>query len=411
MQEANELNFDKRKIINNKKESIIEKKKEKIKKETITTNNIEEENKTNSVIKPHTLSKKDKGLIIIAGLLTFLPLDIILSNLINFINHDYSLEAYTTIQIFSYIPKFIGIIIFIFGIKNKKSNKKLLPLILVPILVFNIYLYFKLENMHGGIDAIGEALAMGFIYNGSLIIYYILSIINFITYSKTFILKPKTILLLVIPVILIIFSPALYQIYDENSNTLKDDRKLKTVEDFKQELIKRNLYVEDGILFGLNKYEEKSQILNYNNNNEKAYPAYIYYGYKSKNTNNDYTWIIYYTNGYIYANLSYYDTHNYPKTYYAIGNIFTESNEIYVYDIYSNKYEMFKTNETDKCIQGNNESFENKDTETIYIDYMYLNKYARINNSSCANNEKVNYINNTVLDNYAKKFTYKGYGR
>ncbi len=422
MQEANQLEFGKREIINNKKESITEKEKIEIKRENVTTNNIEEKTQinpiieqpqqiqTNPVIEQQMFSTKDKGLIIIAGLLTFLPLNIILSNFIDFINLDYSLETHTTIQILSYIPKFLGIMIFIFGIKNKTSNKKLLPIILISVLLFNIVLYFKLENMHGGIDAIGQALVMAFIYNGSQIIYYILSIINFITYSKTFIFKPKTILLLVIPVILIAFVPVFYRIYDENSNTLKDDKKLKTVEDFKQELTKRNLYVDDGMLFGLTKYEEESQILNFNKN-EKVYPAYIYYGYKSENTNNDYTWIIYYTNGYIYASLSYYDTHNYPKSHNAIGNLFTESSEIYVYDIYSNKYEMFKANETDKCIQGRKGSFESKDVETIYIDYMHLDKYAGIDNSLCANNETVNYINNTVLDNYAKNFTYKGYGR
>ena len=410
MQEANELNFDKRKIINNKEEAIIEKKKIEIKKETVTTNNTEEKNKTNSEIEPHTLSKKDKVLIIIAGLLTFLPLDIILSNLISFINQDYILDTYKTTEILSYIPKFIGMIIFIFGIKNNTSSKKIIPVVLILVLIFNINLYFQLENMHGGIDAIGNAIATGFIYNGSLIIYYILSIINFIIYSKTFILKPKTIFLLVIPVIIIVFSPAIYRIYDENSSKLKDDRSFKTINDFKQELIKRNLYVDDGILFGLNKYDEKSQILDFNSN-EKKYPAYIYYGYKSKNTNNDYTWIIYYTNGNIYARLSYYDTRNYPKSHNSIGNIFTESNEIYTYNIYSNKYEIFKTNETDKCIRGDIESFERKDEEKIYIDYMYLKNYARNNKLSCANTEKVNYINNTVLDNYAKDFTYEGYER
>lgn len=354
-----------------------------------------------------TLSKKEKAIIILAGLLTFLPFDIILSNLLDFTNINLSLGTFTAIKIAIYIPKFIGILIYIFAIKNKTTIKKALPIILIPVLLLNIYLYFKLENMHGGIDYIAEALVMGFFYKGILIVYYVLSVINFIIYSKSFIFKPRTILLLIVPIILIVFGPAFYRIYEENSGKLKDDSKFNTVEDFKQELIKRNLYVNNGLLFGIiRRGEENSQILSFDNN-EKSYPSYIYYGYKSKTTNNDYTWIIYYTNGYIYANLSTSKSHD------AIGNLFLESNEIYVYDIYDNKYRMIKTDEKDKCIEGNSERFENNEEETIYIDYMHINEFAEHikNLDLCAKYETVNYINNTILDKYAKDFTYKGYGR
>ena len=57
--------------------------------------------------------------------------------------------------------------------------------------------------------------------------------------------------------------------------------------------------------------------------------------------------------------------------------------------------------------------FENNEEETIYIDYMHINEFAEHikNLDLCAKYETVNYINNTILDKYAKDFTYKGYGR
>ena len=379
-------------------------------------NNIQENNfkqketveEFNLETKPNndSYSNNDKRLIILAGLLTFIPVNAILVNVIELINSNL-ITSLTFFEISSYLSKFIGIGLYFYIMKDKKVLKSIFLIILVGILLFNIHTYHTMVNMHGGLDLIGNALAVTFIYKGSLYIYYILSIILFIVYSKSFVFKPKIFFPLVISIFVFVFSPAVYNSFNEQTQKVKkNDSRLKTVEEFKNELSSRNLLINDGLLLGYVHSDRRFKTLDFDYETEE-YPAYIFYGYKSEQ-NSDYVWIIYYINGRLYASLSKYITSNYPDSYDTIGNFLTESSTIYIYDYNYNKYETINTNETDRCVWPLSAYFNEKDS-SFAIDFPTIFEYAKSYDSSCVKYEIVNKINKDSLDRYASTFTYDGY--
>ena len=81
---------------------------------------------------------------------------------------------------------------------------------------------------------------------------------------------------------------------------------MPTANDFDNELMQRSLFDNNDLLFGVDNKDEN--IHRINNNSNRKYPSYIYLGYKTKNLTKNFNkdddylyWIIYYTNGKIYA--------------------------------------------------------------------------------------------------------------
>ncbi len=136
----------------------------------------------------------------------------------------------------------------------------------------------------------------------------------------------------------------------------KINNNIPSVSDFENELIERKLYTNEYLLFGIDNIENNIHEIDFDSDSNKKYPSYIYYGYKTKNVNkkireyDDYlNWIIYYTNGKIYAALGNYDDSQLYLNYYRMelsydANILSEDDEIYTYNWEENYYEKININ-------------------------------------------------------------------
>lgn len=314
-------------------------------------NNQIESKDTN--FKHNTLGETTKSYIfytIIAGILTLIPVTSLISGLIYSINPSIYINEEIYIISF-YVIKIIGFLIYFFVLK--KTTKKKITLIIIAgiFLLFSSLMYNNMNSMENtGIDYIGQALGLAIILRMSLYIYYIFAFIVFILYAKNFIFKKKVIISIIISLFSIVLLILAYKTISHYTSIQKVTEDIPSINDFKNELKARNLYTEENLLFGVdNKGKNIHKISFYSNLNEK-YPSYIYYGYKTKNVSKniykyaDYlNWIIYYTNGKLYAVLGDFDDSQF-QDYYSIelsycGNILSEDEEIYTYNWEKNYYE------------------------------------------------------------------------
>ena len=316
-------------------------------------NNQIESKDTN--FKHNTLGETTKSYIfytIIAGILTLIPVTSLISGLIYSINPSIYINEDIYIISF-YLIKIIGFLIYFFVLK--KTTKKKITLIKIAgiFLLFSSLMYNNMNSMgNTGIDYIGQALGLAIIFRMSLYIYYIFAFIVFILYAKNFIFKKKVIISIIISLFSIVLLIFAYKTISHYTSIQKVTEDIPSINDFKNELKARNLYTEENLLFGVdNKEKNIHKISFYSNLNEK-YPSYIYYGYKTKNVSkninkyDDYlNWIIYYTNGKLYAVLGDFDDSQlFSQDYYSIelsycGNILSEDEEIYTYNWEKNYYE------------------------------------------------------------------------
>ena len=160
-------------------------------------------------------------------------------------------------------------------------------------------------------------------------------------------------------------------------------------------------------MFGVdNKEKNIHKISFYSNLNEK-YPSYIYYGYKTKNVSkninkyDDYlNWIIYYTNGKLYAVLGDFDDSQlFSQDYYSIelsycGNILSEDEEIYTYNWEKNYYENINIKKDGISIEPLRYYY--KDGTHINVDVLKKFSYYFLHNY-----EITDKIDSNMLDIYA----------
>ena len=345
---------------------------------------------------------------VIAGILTLVPISSLFLSLFN-------IDVNENVYIISFfLVKVIGFLIYIFALKEL-SIKRIILMILAGVFLFLTAFFTSSLNSsdNKGIDGIGEALALGFFINICLYIYYILAFIFFILYAKKFIFKKKAIISILVSILVIALIVVAYKFYKFHSTTKKVTEDINSVSDFKNELVKRNLYNDDYFLFGVDNNDNYIHKIDFETDLNKKYPSYVYYGYKTSDTEN---WIIYYTNGKIYAVLGEYDKSQSFQGYNEIRcelkckYILCDDNEIYTYNWIKNYYEKFNNEEdgvfnthlryfvTDNNFKGNsnmgiskiNVDVVEKD-EDSYIEY--VNKKYMI----------IDEINATMLDEYAEK--------
>lgn len=282
---------------------------------------------------------------IIAGILTMVPISSLILNLIDtngILNENIYIVSF-------YLLKIIGIALYFILLKNITNFKKITAFISVITMIISIFMYIAMTNMENtGLDYIGEALVYAMGFNIFIIVYYISSFLLFISYAKKFILK-KASIITILSIILLI---GIILLFNHLTSYTKISEDIPTVNDFKTELINRNIYVDDNLLFGINNEGDNIYHLDFNKDSNDKYPSYVYYGYKSENTTDnkyiyqDYIeWLIYYTNGEIYAVVGELDDSQLFQNFYKLetsymGNILTENTTAYTYNIEENRYDI-----------------------------------------------------------------------
>lgn len=274
---------------------------------------------------------------ILAGILTLIPISSLILGLI-----DSNIYISDNIYVISfYIVKIIGFLIYFCKLKEITKPKKIIAIIATIFLFMSIVMYNQLNSVDDGIDSIAAALLAGMAFNLCTHIYYIFTFILFITYAKKFIFKKKAIITIIIAIILIILLA--FIIHCTSIQKVNDD--IPSVSDFKNQLVERNLYTNQYLLYGVDNIENNIHKIDFNSDSNKKYPSYVYYGYKTKNLSNKYddnaqNWVIYYTNGKLYAALGF-DNDDGQSIHlsYHDYNILSEDDKIYTYNWRKNYYE------------------------------------------------------------------------
>ena len=240
---------------------------------------------TDSTLKNDNLSKVTKSYVfyvLIAGILTLLPVVELISEVIATLapNLELSNKIYA---IAFYAVKVFGVLIYFFALKEKTIPKIIFALIAGIFLLLNGLAYSNLSNMEsGGLDSLGQTLGYVMIYRICLYIYYAFTFTLFILHARNFLFKKKvlvSILIAIASAILLVFT---YNIVSRFGATLEVNTTSKTVNDFKNELLARNLYADENILLGINSKGEHLNLLDFDSNSNEKYPSYIYYGYITK---------------------------------------------------------------------------------------------------------------------------------
>ncbi len=335
---------------------------------------------------------------ILAGILTLVPVSTLVLGLID---SNVNINENIYIILF-YIVKIIGFLIYFCILKEITKPKRIISIIAGVSLLISVFMYnsiYSIENT--GIDYIGQALGNSMIFTLCIYIYYIFTFILFISYAKKFILKKKAIITIIITIILIILFASIMH-YSEIE---KVNDHIPSVSDFENELIKRSLYTNEYLLFGIDNIENNIHKIDFENDSNKQYPSYIYYGYKTNNLRKNIreyedflNWIIYYTNGKIYAVLGNYDDSQIFQNFYSIElsydcNILSEDDEIYTYNCEKNYYEKIKINKDGVSMEKLRYYYENG--THINIDVLKKMSY------NFLNYEIINKIDSNMLDNYA----------
>lgn len=341
---------------------------------------------------------------IIAGILTLVPVSSLILNLIKLINSSIYINEYFYIILF-YVVKVIGFLIYFFVLKKTTKKKITLAIIAGIFLMFSSLMYNNMNGMENtGIDSIGQALGIAIIFNMCLYIYYIFAFILFIAYAKKFIFKKKVIISIIISIVSIALLIFAYKTISYYSSTQKVIEDIASISDFKNELIERNLYTEENLLFGVDNKDKNIHKISFDSNLDEKYPSYIYYGYKTKNMSKninkkeDYlNWIIYYINGRMYAALVDYYESSYPNSYHIYSSVLGEEKEIYLYNMEENYYE--KVNIEKDGILTENLYYRGNG---MYISIETLNKSSfGYNEYLCKKYEVTDKIQSDILDNYA----------
>ena len=254
---------------------------------------------------------------------------------------------------------------------NSKSHYFIQKLIIFLWLIGIIFVFGGLLLINGmentGIDSIGEALVYGAMINIGRIMTMIFPIILLVIDNRKFIFTKK--ILTIIAIILIgILS---YFPIRNLITTTKIRGDIPSVIDFENELNKRGFEPDeaDYRLYGINSKNKKAISLSFENNGNDKYPLYVY-------SVIDYPWLIYYANGEIYAAKGkywdYYTAYGKKSGYneekilwdYS-GDVISETEEIFVYDIKLNRYKKGNTITSDDFNYYSN----NKNTEnSVFID-------------------------------------------
>lgn len=364
--------------------------------------------------KNNTLGKITKKYIvytILAGVLTLIPVSSLVLELINLINPNLYINEYIYVITF-YAVKVIGFLIYFFVLKKTTKSKITLTIIAGIFLLFSGLMYNNMNSMENvGIDSIGQALLIAMILKICFYIYYIFTFILFILYAKKFLFKKKAIISIIITIVSIALFAFAYNTISHYTSTKRITEDIQTVNDFKNELKERNLYVYDNLLFGVDNKDKNLHKISFNSSSNEKYSSYIYYGYKTKNLSKNFNkndaylyWIIYYTNGKIYAALSDYYESSYPNSYNIYSNILSEEKEIYTYNTEENYYEIIS--DKNDCLDSTSELYY-KDNY-IYISIEVLEKsILDYNEYLCEKYEVIDRINSDTLDSYANNLKNK----
>lgn len=238
------------------------------------------------------------------------------------------------------------VITYYFKVSNKDILHKILlivSLIGTIVCLIGLLSYNSMDNY--GIDSIGEALIYSYIFNIGLIIEICCPFIILIVDYRKNIFKKKVIKsIIAIIIAIVLFFPIRYLFI-----TTKVDDNIPTISDFEKELQNRGFdtYESDYRLYGISKKNEKGIRLAFNLYNDEKYPLYVF-------SIIDYPWLIYYANGDIYAvrgkYWDYYSQSNYDFGYNEekiiwdyTNEILSEKDEVYVYNIETNRYEKGDT--------------------------------------------------------------------
>lgn len=382
--------------------------------------NSKEFNNQQNINKQNNIEKPTKGYIflaIIAGILTLIPVSSLILNLISSKIPNIEISDSFFIGSF-YAVKVIGFLIYFLALKKTTKAKIILSIIAGVFLLLSGLTYISMDNMDNrGIDGIGEALAIAMILKINLGIYYILTFIVFILYSKSFLLKKKVIISIVVSIIVIVLLVVTIKVFYNYVLVGKVSKDIPTVNDFKNELIERGLYVEENQLFGVDDKGDNIHQLSFSDNSGEQYPSYVYYGYKTINENKPesyeyynykkhcdyYEWIIYYTNGKIYAAIGELDDSQLFQNYYSLrlstdSNILSEDEEIYTYNWEKNYYEKIDIEKDGVAIDDLRYYYENG--RHIIVDV--LEKFSI---SLFHSYEIIDKIDSNTLDYYAN-YTY-----
>lgn len=347
---------------------------------------------------------------ILAGILTLIPISSLILGLIESIVPGLCIDE--NIYVFSfYAIKVIGFLIYFLALKKTTKSRIILTGISGAFSLFSILVYASMNNIENtGIDGIGEALALGMLLNICLLVYYISAFILFISYAKKFIFKKKVITSIIISIVSIVLLIFVYKTISHYSSIQRVNEDIPSVNDFKDELVKRKLYIDENLLFGVDSKERNLKKVNFQNNLNEKYPSYIYYGYKTKNISRNFNekddylyWIIYYTNGKIYASLSDYYESSYPNNFHIYSNILSEEKEIYTYNTEENYFDIIK--DKNDCLDTDYGIYEDK---YMYISIDVLTK-SILNYSEhfCEKYEVINRIDSETLDIYANNLKSK----
>lgn len=340
---------------------------------------------------------------ILAGILTLIPISTLLLELIDsnvYINENIYIISF-------YIVKIIGFLIYFCILKDITKSKSIIAIIAGIFLLMSGLMYNEINSMENtGIDYIGQALGMAMIFKLCIYVYYILTFILFIAYAKKFIFKKKVIIAIIIAIILIVILIFITKGFMNYTSIREISADIPSVADFKDELTRRHLYTNEYLLFGVDNIENNIHKIDFTSDSNEKYPSYIYYGYKTKNKSKnikkyaDYLeWIIYYTNGKIYAVLGEYDDSQLFQNFYRLqigydGNILSEDNEIYTYNWEKNYYEEIH-------IEKNSVSLENLRYYYRNGTYIIVDVFKKFSSSALHNYEIIDKIDSNMLDSYA----------
>lgn len=343
-------------------------------------------------------SKKILLLALIGYLFTSFPLILTLKSMIESLYSSPTLYS-NNILIFTNTSIVIGYLIYFYIILHIKEKNKTIKVIkklfiIASILLFTYVFSNIIDNFYIiNYDNMNEIVVLTIIglvgvlcyigYHGILMAIFILISYKYI--FKKHIIKSLILLILTIIISILIYSLISHFIFINS---------FKSLNDFKNELIDRNLYYDNYILLGIDSNKNNKHILKFNEDLNSKYPSYLYIPLDkikiNKNTNDNYYWGIYYTNGKIYVQPFYdFTYYNYKNLNYIIS----ENNSIYIYNFSKNKYDII--NKDNNCM--GNRYFNTKNGYSFKI--IHKDNYCEIFGNN-VNIKIVNQVNKDTLNKY-----------
>lgn len=299
-----------------------------------------------------------------------------------------------------FLPMIVGYVLYGFGFSKLEKIPKILYLLSLVVFLISLLSFINSMTIEGGLDSVGQALGLIIIYRLSNIICRVLALLLLIITERKHIFKKKFLIPFFIIVAVIIIIVYLTK-YISTSN-YRENKDIKTLADFKNELDRRGLYTNDSPykVFGINQNGEKELSFEYNSADQ--YPEFIFIKHKD-NYSND--WIIYYVNGKISAAYGqFYVGFNgeekilweYP--YIAVG----EDDEVFTYN-----------DEKDVIEKGNSIYYLPCKNCKLYIQNIRLCYGSNYCDLLSINYKKVEYINKNSLkneeSNYLRENSYKNW--